>query len=153
MTRILASILALTVATPTLAGSNNATADTAGDAPIQIDDSWDTDALALFDAPEIEREGWVIAGDERMTAEEMTGMRVYSSTDEWIGEIDNVIIDASGDIQGAVLGVGGFVGIGEKDVLISFDSLTIKTELSGEDLRAYVDMTEEQLEELPAYDS
>ncbi|MEO0390613.1 MAG: PRC-barrel domain-containing protein [Pseudomonadota bacterium] len=155
MKRIFASALALTLAAPVLADTNDVKADDTANmtAPIQMDDSWTSDDMARFDAPMIEREGWVTAGTETMTAEELTGLRLYSSNDEWIGEIDNVIVDTTGQIQGAVLGVGGFVGIGEKDVLVTFDSLTIKSETDGDDMRAYTDMTEEQLEELPAYES
>lgn len=151
MKRIFASALALTIASPVVAGSTDHSTD--ADAAIQMDGSWNMDSFADFDAPEIEPKGWVVAGPEQMTAAAMTGMRVYSPAGDWIGEIDNVIIDASGDIQGAVLGVGGFVGIGEKDVLVSFDSLTIKTAIEGDAMRAYANMTEEQLEELPAYES
>lgn len=165
MKRIFASVLALTVATPALAGSTgseeakvpamNAASEEAPamDRPIVMDDSWDAEDLPTFDAPQVSREGWVAADTAEMTTEEMTGLRVYSANDEWIGEIDNLIVNGEGKIQGAVLGVGGFVGIGEKDVLVSFDSLTIKTETDGEDMRAYANMTEEQLEALPAYES
>lgn len=122
------------------------------EAAIMMDDSWDAD-IAEIDAPEIKRDGWQVADMETFEHGELAGMRVYTSNDEWIGEIDNVVVDRNGRIQGAVLGVGGFLGIGEKDVLVSFDSLTLKEEVDGDDMRAYVDATEESLEELPAYPS
>ncbi|WP_299141290.1 PRC-barrel domain-containing protein [uncultured Tateyamaria sp.] len=156
MKRIFASVLALTVATPLIAGDTaKATKnDTAyGDSPIVMDENWKSDDLATFDAPQIERDGWVIAPATELTTEELTGMRVYDANDEWIGEIDSVIVSTDGTIQGAVLGVGGFLAIGEKDVLVSFDSLTIKQEAEGDDMRVYAAMTESQLEALPAYES
>lgn len=162
MTRILASALALSIAAPVWAGNTSikddaATLDSSSSAyaekPIVMDDKWSAEDLATFDAPEIEREGWVIAKAAELTTEELTGMRVYDANDEWIGEIDNVIVTTDGTIEGAVLGVGGFLAIGEKDVLVDFDSLTIKQEAEGDDMRVYAGMTEEELEALPAYES
>ncbi|WP_415922118.1 PRC-barrel domain-containing protein [Tateyamaria sp. SN6-1] len=156
MKRAFASVLALTIATPLIAG-NDATMESTdsayADGPIVMDDKWKAEDLATFDAPQIEREGWVVADATEMTTEELTGIRVYDANDEWIGEIDNVIVSTEGSIEGAVLGVGGFLAIGEKDVLVDFDSLTIKQEADGEDMRVYASMTEEQLEALPAYES
>ncbi len=156
MTRILASVLALTVATPLIAGDTatlKSSESAYADGPIVMDDKWNSEDLATFDAPQIEREGWVVAAATEMTTEDLTGMRVYDANDEWIGEIDNVIVSTDGTIEGAVLGVGGFLAIGEKDVLVDFDSLTIKKETDGDDMRVYASMTEEQLEALPAYES
>jgi sporulation protein YlmC with PRC-barrel domain len=119
---------------------------------IMMDASFEGE-LVQMDAPMIEREGWVKRSGGTMTLEELVGTRVYTAQDDRIGEIDNVVINEKGDILGAVLGVGGFIGIGEKDVIVTFDSLTLLQETDGSALRAYVDATEESMEELPAYSS
>lgn len=122
------------------------------EAAIIFDDSWDAD-IAELDAPMVKRDGWVESDANAFDYSDLTGMRVYGANDEWIGEIDNVVVDQNDNIVAAVLGVGGFIGIGEKDVLVSFDSITVKEEAEGDEMRAYVDATEEMLEALPAYPS
>ena len=48
---------------------------------------------------------------------------VYDPKESKIGEIDDVLVDKSGKITGLVLGVGGFLGAGEKDVIIPFSAV------------------------------
>jgi predicted outer membrane protein len=44
-----------------------------------------------------------------------------------IGDINEVIVDRTGNIQAVIVGVGGFLGIGEKDVAIPFNSIEWRT--------------------------
>ncbi len=49
------------------------------------------------------------------------GMPVYtSSTDERIGEINNIIISPEGQISSLVVGAGGFLGVGERNIAVKF---------------------------------
>jgi len=48
---------------------------------------------------------------------------VYDPQDNKIGEITDLIVENSGKIDAAMVGVGGFLGIGEKDVAVQFDAL------------------------------
>ena len=59
-------------------------------------------------------------------ASELIGKNVYSSTDERIGEIDDVVVSKSGGAPMALIGVGGFLGIGEKKAAVSFDQLKVQ---------------------------
>jgi sporulation protein YlmC with PRC-barrel domain len=119
---------------------------------IMMDASFDGE-LTEMTAPVIDREGWVDHAGGMMSYEELVGAPIYTTGDERIGEIDNVVVNEQGEIVGAVLGVGGFIGLGEKDVMVSFDSLTLKKQAEGDELRAYIDATEEALEALPATSS
>jgi hypothetical protein len=56
-------------------------------------------------------------------ASKLIGLAVYNEGNERLGEINEIIVDGTGKIQGAVIGVGGFLGIGEHDVLVAFDKL------------------------------
>jgi sporulation protein YlmC with PRC-barrel domain len=56
-------------------------------------------------------------------ASDLIGTRVVSANNESIGDINDVILDRNGQIMAAVVGVGGFLGIGEKDVAVPFKSL------------------------------
>lgn len=60
-------------------------------------------------------------GDWR--ASKLKGVNVYNNANEKIGDINEVLIDSSGKIDGVVIGVGGFLGMGEHDVAVPFDSL------------------------------
>jgi sporulation protein YlmC with PRC-barrel domain len=56
-------------------------------------------------------------------ASKLIGTRVVSANNESIGDINDVIVDRNGQAIAAVVGVGGFLGIGEKDVAVPFKSL------------------------------
>jgi sporulation protein YlmC with PRC-barrel domain len=52
---------------------------------------------------------------------------VYDPSDNKIGEIMDVLIDKSGKVTGLIVGVGGFLGMGEKDVAVPFDAVKATT--------------------------
>ena len=52
-----------------------------------------------------------------------------------LGEINNVIINEKGDVVAVVIGVGGFLGIGEKNVGVPFDALDFRTVDPAENAR------------------
>ena len=81
------------------------------------------------------------------------GSTVYSSEDpesDNIGEINDLVVSEDGSISHAIVGVGGFLGIGEKDVAVPFDELKV-VEKDGE-IRLVYSATREQLEGAPALD-
>src|SRR5215217_7647261 len=49
-------------------------------------------------------------------ASKLEGLDVYNQNDEKIGDIGELIVDSSGKIQAVVIGVGGFLGMGERNV-------------------------------------
>ena len=53
----------------------------------------------------------------------MIGRTVENPQGNNLGEINNVIINEKGDVVAVVIGVGGFLGIGEKNVGVPFDAL------------------------------
>ena len=48
---------------------------------------------------------------------------VYDPSDNKIGDVDDVLIDKEGRVTAMIIGVGGFLGMGEKDVAVSFSSV------------------------------
>jgi sporulation protein YlmC with PRC-barrel domain len=63
----------------------------------------------------------------QMLASELIGTKVISANNESIGDINDVIVDRNGQAVAAIVGVGGFLGIGEKDVAVPFKSLEFAT--------------------------
>lgn len=74
---------------------------------------------------------------------ELVGMNVLTDNGEDVGEIDDFVI-LDGSIQ-AVVGVGGFLGLGEHDVALSLDDL----DWDGENM--VVSFTREELEAMPEW--
>src|ERR687893_2644995 len=58
-----------------------------------------------------------------MRGSRLMGIDVYGTDNQKIGDIDEVLVDRQGKIHGLVVGVGGFLGIGQKDVAIPFDQV------------------------------
>jgi sporulation protein YlmC with PRC-barrel domain len=56
-------------------------------------------------------------------ASQLDGVNVYNQNNERIGEVDDVLVDKQGKIEAVVIGVGGFLGIGERRVAVPFNSL------------------------------
>lgn len=67
-------------------------------------------------------------------ANDLIGTDVKSSVedDADIGTVNNVLLSHDGEIVGVVIGVGGFLGMGEKDVAVEWDSLDIAQEDNGD---------------------
>lgn len=78
----------------------------------------------------------------------ITDATVNSPEGEAIGEINDVIIDGeAGTVKAAVIGVGGFLGIGEKQIAVPWDQLTINYD--AQEISS--DLTKEEAEAAPEY--
>jgi hypothetical protein len=81
------------------------------------------------------------------------GASVYNSTEDnadTIGKVDDLVIDKDGKIVSVVVGVGGFLGIGSKDVAI--DYAQVKWEQGNGSWWIIVPTTADQLKALPDFD-
>jgi sporulation protein YlmC with PRC-barrel domain len=58
----------------------------------------------------------------------MVGLSVYNDANESIGSVNDLLADKSGNIKAVVIGVGGFLGVGEHLVAIPFDKVKWVTE-------------------------
>lgn len=83
-------------------------------------------------------------------ASDVIGMSVKGSNNEDIGSVSDLLIDDQGNILAAVVGVGGFLGIGQKDVAISFEAFNIATN-KDDDAEARLTLTKEELENAPEF--
>ena len=61
-------------------------------------------------------------------APKLVGVGVYGPDDKQIGKIDDLVMDHSGATQTVVIGVGGFLGFGKKEVGVPFAALQWRTE-------------------------
>ena len=111
--------------------------------------------------------GGIAFAKSPMTREPTTGRSVVTSTNHWlasniykanvydpsenkIGDVSDLIIDSDGNVTAAVISVGGFLGVGQKDVEIPFNELKI-TMRDGKDWLT-LNRTKDELKSAPAYD-
>jgi hypothetical protein len=79
------------------------------------------------------------------------GTDVKGAANENIGEVKDVIVGPDGKVAAAIVSVGGFLGIGEKDVAVNLASLSAATEAGDDDQVLMVNTTKEALEAAPAF--
>ena len=66
----------------------------------------------------------------------MDGLKVYNDANENIGSINDLLMDKNGDIKIAVIGVGGFLGLGEHLVAVPYEKLKFVNEAVATPARA-----------------
>ena len=92
-------------------------------------------------------------GNDQFLSQKLIGESVYSGpgTDaESIGSVNDLVLADSGQVKAAVIGVGGFLGIGEKNVGVPFANLQMTKNDSGEP-RAVLAATKDQLKAAPDF--
>ncbi|NUH66190.1 PRC-barrel domain-containing protein [Sulfitobacter sp. S0837] len=111
----------------------------------------DTVAEAPVEEPAKPVEGQITMQSENtILAEDLIGSNIYSDAGEKIGDVDDLIVNLDGSVEGVVIGVGGFLGIGEKWVAVKMDSLSTMTDESGA-LRLVSSATKADLEAAEAF--
>lgn len=56
-------------------------------------------------------------------ASKLVGLAVYNDSNEKLGDISEVIVDKGGKINAVIIGIGGFLGVGQHDIAVTFDKL------------------------------
>jgi sporulation protein YlmC with PRC-barrel domain len=97
--------------------------------------------------------GFVLAQSaSEWRASKLIGAKVYGPDNKSIGEINDIVLAGSGQTQAAVIGVGGFLGVGEKDVAVPFDALQVNRKANSESIdKITVSFTKEQLKDAPKF--
>jgi hypothetical protein len=82
----------------------------------------------------------------------LVGAKVVGANKQNIGEINEVLIDNSGVVKAVIIGVGGFLGVGEKDVAVPFSALQVSRKLGSEDIdQVTVNYSKDQLSQAPSF--
>lgn len=77
------------------------------------------------------------------------GSPIFNASGDKIGDVKDVLFDRSGKIRTVVIGVGGFLGLGEKRVAVPFEVVTYVDE--NDERRVVVPLSKEALQSAPAY--
>lgn len=104
------------------------------------------------EAPPKPVEGQIVMQSENtILANDLIGRRVYSGADETVGDINDLIVNLDGSVEGVVIGVGGFLGMGEKKVAVEMSAITVSTEPQTGNIRLVLSSTREDLEAAPEF--
>ena len=76
---------------------------------------------------------------------------VYDPSEHKIGKVTDLMIDSNGNVTAAIIGVGGFLGVAQKDVVIPFKELKVSTR-DGKDWLV-LNRTKDELKLAPAYNN
>ncbi|AWN43394.1 PRC-barrel domain-containing protein [Methylobacterium durans] len=80
----------------------------------------------------------------------LVGLSVYNNSNETVGEIEDFVILDGKTIHAVIIGVGGFLGIGERYVAVSPASVTLSKK--DDRLRALVNTSKDELKNAPAFE-
>ena len=111
----------------------------------------------MFGSPPAENAdqvGFMEAKDGQMFVSDFYGQTVYERDAPYacsVGTLQGLIARPEGEIEAAVIGVGGFLGVGEKDVAVSPDQLQLATRSDGKKWLV-IKASKEQLTEAQAFD-
>lgn len=81
------------------------------------------------------------------TANQLVGARVLDVSGKYIGDVEDLALNADGQVEKLIVSVGGFLGIGAKNVAVDISTLRYGTNRTG----VVSSMTEEELASLPGY--
>jgi len=113
----------------------------------------ETEAVAPAPADTAAMTGEVYIGEQAMEedlASNWIGKSLYNGADENLGSINDILIGTDGGVRAVIVGVGGFLGIGEKDVAVSFDAVEPYTDEDG-NVELRINATQDQLEAAPEF--
>ena len=113
-------------------------------------------ALAQTTAPETRTTATTADGQfyshqaGEMRASKLIGTNVTNAANESVGEIKDVVLGKDGKVAAVIIGVGGFLGMGEREVAMSYGSLKFAKDSSNRDVIT-VNTTKDQLKAAPAW--
>jgi sporulation protein YlmC with PRC-barrel domain len=109
---------------------------------------------ATTEVPKTPVSGQIMTQDSNsLLAKDFIGLAVYSPDKTKIGTINDLILSKDGKtVEGFVIGVGGFLGIGEKSVALKMNRLQISNTAEGA-VQLTMDAKKEELASAPSFKS
>lgn len=105
-------------------------------------------------------------GKDQWVASKFKGTDVIGANNEKIGDVDDMLFDKSGKIHAFIVGVGGFLGIGQKDVALDISAFQVVPADTGSNtgaagstasddphnIKLKLAMTKDELKNAPAFE-
>jgi sporulation protein YlmC with PRC-barrel domain len=86
-----------------------------------------------------------------MSANAIIGADVRNNANETIGKVQDIFVSRDGAIKGVIVGVGGFLGIGEHNVMLSWDQVQLRQNQDRDGVVITTDATKDSLKAMPEY--
>jgi hypothetical protein len=99
-------------------------------------------------APAVESTGDFDA-QGHMAGSALIGAKIHNDNQDTVGSINDIYLDDSGKVQAVVVSVGGFLGVGSKNVAVKWDD--IKYGKDGKSLMLTTGLTKDALKAMPDY--
>ncbi|KQI70546.1 hypothetical protein AN191_17290 [Loktanella sp. 5RATIMAR09] len=112
----------------------------------------DGEEMGAWTGPAVSLDGFDRVTPQELTTEDLTGAPVMGVNDEEVGEIGELLLTGDGTLDRAVIDVGGFLGLGEREVAVSLNELTIMRMGDSDEFRVYIDASQDALEQQPEYE-
>jgi len=93
---------------------------------------------------------WYTAHGNEMRASKLIGTTVKNDANESIGSINEVVLGKDGKVAAVVIGVGGFLGMGEREVAVNFDALRVAQDANNRTVIS-LDATKDTLKAAPEW--
>ena len=93
---------------------------------------------------------WYSHQANEMRASKLIGANVVNASNENVGEVNDIILEKDGKVAAVVIGVGGFLGMGERKVAVSFNTLQVRHN-SGDKASFVMNTTKETLKGAPEW--
>ncbi len=88
---------------------------------------------------------------DQVSANTYIGQSVYNGQNESIGSVNDLIMKKDGGLVAAVIGVGGFLGIGEKNVAVPMEKVTVAQNTQDGSVKLTTSETAESLKAAPEF--
>jgi sporulation protein YlmC with PRC-barrel domain len=152
-TLIAAALLTSTAIAPAFAQTNNATPATPAAPTMQTEPKGMAPAPSANSAMSATGDAAYLTQQSKtqVSANDYIGKSIYNTGDESIGDVKDLILEDNGGIVAAVVGVGGFLGIGEKSVALPIDKITMARDAKSNDIRLTTTETAEALKAAPEF--
>ncbi len=100
----------------------------------------------------IARPGFIAeqAKEQWLASKNLIGAKVTGPTNETVGSINDLVIERDGSVTAAVIGVGGFLGIGQKNVAVPYKALQLSRDADNNDKIAMA-FTKDELKQAPDF--
>jgi sporulation protein YlmC with PRC-barrel domain len=110
------------------------------------------DPMTSASIPSGEGEIYVLEqSEDQVMANHYIGKAVYNDAQEKVGDIRDLVFSMDGGIEAAVIGVGGFLGLGQKQVAVRFEEIRIIENPETAELELYISANKDQLAEAPEF--
>ncbi|MDX1401353.1 MAG: PRC-barrel domain-containing protein, partial [Kiloniellales bacterium] len=101
--------------------------------------------------PTVKRDGYSEVKAKDVATDKLKGATVYGTNNEEVGEVDRLLMNEDDRLDGVVVDVGGFLGLGERPVAFDVEELQILRKDDGDEVVVIVNATKSALEDKPKY--